>query len=341
MKDYSFIGDYASKLPLNFESDDFETNISVLFYEYLSVCENYNIEEVERVEVLITGILSSIKSTYEGLPYKAYDILKKAFDDSNITEIAKKNFPLKPETNLFRIRKEGFEKRLDKKDLFHIPFESRGRCSTQRFSIPGFPALYVSNSLYVSWKEMGMFEFNYLHAARLSNIRSLNVLDLTYEPDDMSESHYAVLWPLIAACAVKVRNRSDNFKSEYIIPQLLMQWVNKEKVDGIMYSSTHLFNNNLNNRGRFYNIVFPSREVKTKGHCAKLAAAFLITEPISYYERSIVPNFSRLTSEPTILTNVNTDISEIEIFKNVRQQYHETIFGSLEHTLLHLPLSSL
>lgn len=290
---------------------------------------------------MINGILSSIKSTYEGLPYKAYDILKKAFDDSNITEIAKKNFPLKPETNLFRIRKEGFEKRLDKKDLFHIPFESRGRCSTQRFSIPGFPALYVSNSLYVSWKEMGMFEFNYLHAARLSNIRSLNVLDLTYEPDEMSESHYAVLWPLIAACAVKVINRSDNFKSEYIIPQLLMQWVNKEKVDGIMYSSTHLSNNNLNNRGKFYNIVFPSREVKNIGHCAKLVDTFSITEPISYYERSIVPNFSRLTSEPTIPTNVNKDISNIEIFKNVRQQYHETIFGSLEHTLLHLPLSSL
>ncbi|MFW1494652.1 hypothetical protein ACEV9S_24505, partial [Vibrio parahaemolyticus] len=48
-------------------------------------------------------------------------------------------------------------------------------------------------------------------------------------------------WPLIAACSIRVKNPSDNFKPEYIIPQLLLQWARDYKsIDGIRYTSTHI-----------------------------------------------------------------------------------------------------
>jgi len=50
-----------------------------------------------------------------------------------------------------------------------------------------------------------------------------------------------MIWPLVLACSVKVKNIEDDFKPEYIIPQLLLQWVReRDDIDGISYQTTHI-----------------------------------------------------------------------------------------------------
>jgi hypothetical protein len=39
---------------------------------------------------------------------------------------------------------------------------------------------------------------------------------------------HAVCWPLIAACSIKVKNPGANFKPEYVVPQLILQWITDE-----------------------------------------------------------------------------------------------------------------
>ena len=39
-------------------------------------------------------------------------------------------------------------------ELLHIPFELRGKITNQRYSVTGFPCLYLSTSLYQAWEEL-------------------------------------------------------------------------------------------------------------------------------------------------------------------------------------------
>lgn len=40
------------------------------------------------------------------------------------------------------------------------------------------------------------------------------------EPNEVIS--YLIIWPLMAACSVRVKNTTNTFKPEYIIPQLLL-----------------------------------------------------------------------------------------------------------------------
>ncbi|WP_242269100.1 hypothetical protein [Bacillus cereus group sp. BfR-BA-01352] len=44
--------------------------------------------------------------------------------------------------------------------------------------------------------------------------------DRLNEPNEVIS--YLIIWPLMAACSIHVKNTTDTFKPEYIIPQLLL-----------------------------------------------------------------------------------------------------------------------
>ena len=87
------------------------------------------------------------------LSYRSYheDALKKLKDFLH----ADNRFYLNMLPNLFLDKCDLYRLRTDHLDtyndgeLFHVPFEKREFVSTQRFSIPGYPALYLSELLYV------------------------------------------------------------------------------------------------------------------------------------------------------------------------------------------------
>lgn len=89
-----------------------------------------------------------------------------------------------------------------------------------------------------------------LQGARFVNKQDVVYLDLTntrylgkYDQQATNAKLIAdvFMWPLIAACSIKVKHREDSFKPEYIVPQLLLQWIrNNQEIDGIRFSSTHI-----------------------------------------------------------------------------------------------------
>ncbi|MFH4351795.1 hypothetical protein WAJ70_22165, partial [Acinetobacter baumannii] len=61
--------------------------------------------------------------------------------------------------------------------------------------------------------------------------------DMLNEPNEVIS--YLIIWPLMAACSVRVKNTTNTFKPEYIIPQLLLQFIRYDEFfDGVSYFST-------------------------------------------------------------------------------------------------------
>ena len=146
--------------------------------------------------------------------------------------------------NWYRMRmQEPHSKIFPAQQMFHIPFKQRGKVNTQRYSLPGYPCLYVSRSVWAAWEEMHEPKLADFCVSRLELQSDIKVLDLrmvsSEEIDRLDVVRLLCTFPLIIACSVKTLNPDDNFKPEYIIPQLVMlSIVESKKYDGCAYTST-------------------------------------------------------------------------------------------------------
>jgi hypothetical protein len=216
---------------------------------------------------------------------------------------------------LYRIRADraaAATKRLSRKDIFHVPFENRRRVGNERYSIAGLPCLYLGSSIWICWEELNRPEFDSLWVSRFRFAEEAKVLDFGFPPiiashlfrisrnksevtegstapeelrlrfDEKFIESYILCWPLIAACSIEVESKEGTFFPEYIVPQLLLQWVTQEqKVDGIRYFSTKTMPEDADPYAH-YSCVFPSKMVASSGHCSYLKKKFYLTAPISW-----------------------------------------------------------
>lgn len=141
---------------------------------------------------------------------------------------------------------------IDRKDMLHIPFNKRGLITTQRFSIAGVPCLYLSTTSLGCWLELNMPQFDLLQVSSYKIPNDLKILNMCisqhtingsingcYVDDKEYKSTCSLLelFPLVCATSFQILERNRNFKSEYIISQLLMQAANELDIDGIAYLS--------------------------------------------------------------------------------------------------------
>lgn len=208
----------------------------------------------------------------------------------------------------YRIRLGDFslkagEDRISKKaELFHIKDSKRNLIGAYRFSIPGFPCMYLASGLELGWLESGMpKQFSYCkmnieetggNSLRfidisnrpvriLSNIhtRLLNAKD---KPDELERIYeflmnYIITYPLAAACSLKVRDREDRYIEEYAIPQMLLSWIReKDEYDGIRYKSS--LNTTLVENLAAVNIALPVKTFRADGLCDRLTSKITVSD---------------------------------------------------------------
>ena len=347
MKIIDFLNDDFFRLPrTQSPKEDYTIFVNKVFKEFLEKLESienfedieFNINSIKERQIhLVNSLKSAISNYYAGKPASALFELEKGLKSNlknfeeilNVCEfnsnrdfyrirIHKLNFPLKPE------------------NFFHIPFDLRGKIKTQRFSIPGFPSLYLGTSSYVCWEELNRPNLNDFQIVRLKNTELLKVIDLA-PPRGINVSpyeyyKYLMIWPIVFACSVRVRNYEDFFKPEYIIPQLLLQWVRKDdRIDGISYQTTHINFKESLSKGEFLNVVFPVKENKTRGLCSILESKFLMTESTSFQLNQC--STDGLIDGGSADNYSNKQIQEIELIKGVPTNYDISIFGGLEDVL--------
>ncbi len=350
-------------MPLSWNStDDFQKYISEKLKTFLDLIDQFDSPPISEkiqsrknaIEKCCEKLVSSIRLTLEGHPHEAYESLNSAILEI-LEEINTLSILLSPRDLglMYRVR-QTLDPKLKREDLFHIPFEIRHKVETHRYSIPGLPCLYLSGSLYTCWEEMGRPPFHTLHVAAFwVKDRPLRVLNFSYRPStilnyiksssEMNKfpndllSSYIVLWPLIALSSIIVKHNNFPFKPEYIVPQMVLQWVTKKGLgfDGICYFSTHI--KAILKKSCFHlpvcNFVFPAREIKPKGRCDHLRNIFKMTEPYSWQVLSSI----QVGEDPGIMQ----PYFYIEFIDGIEEPYYVTEFGMVQMKLDKLVLKIL
>jgi hypothetical protein len=298
------------------------------------------------------NIVCSVDQCLEGYLHKAYSEFEKGIQEV-LDEIENYTMTLEPRHLgvLYRVRQTS-DPKLRPEDLFHIPFEERHEVPTHRYSIPGLPCLYLSGSLYTCWEEMGRPPFHELQAAAfwVKDGRSVKLLNFSrplsqllswvkdndvVEPSNPSMTKKVlerqlvsslVLWPLMASTSVIVKHRNSPFKIEYLIPQMLLQWVRNSDFDGICYFSTHVPLDSTEYPLPICNLVFPPKMIELSGRCEHLCGLFKMTEPHGWELLKAI-NIGGGTSGGTL------SMFDFKFVGDKKEHYHETEFGMVEMRL--------
>ena len=188
---------------------------------------------------------------------------------------------------------------LERKELFHIPFSKNYLIGTERYSMPGHPCLYLASQAELAWYECGkpqkfaiakfsipQEEENYLKfidfSEKLMPLKHSFFCWFHNEDDKAAVRKYLLkyiyTYPLRAACSVVVEHHGAKFIEEYIISQLLLQWVrNDEDFDGIRYESCSDSDDVKSFGG--HNIVLMTKKFDSDGYDVKLRECIKIGIP--------------------------------------------------------------
>jgi hypothetical protein len=299
---------------------------------------------IEPVRNLNLAIIKALQKYYEGNPAKAYEEFKLGMQIAENRRLPINFHCPSPAERFYRIRVGKPGQSFSPKELFHVPMTERERISSQRFSIPGFPCLYLSSSTYLCWVEMGRPPLDYCHVSKfhphphfetmvLLDIRNiLTALRLEAKKRrpvwDGKLLRFLHHWPLICATSVKVKYPGLYFKPEYIIPQLLLQYVHDVdnfKIHGIAYSSTRTSNPNM------FNVAIPIRATGKEPYCNVLTKSFKFTSPISWEYLNLTGTGNAIWDDCEF--EPQRAQGDIEIIDGVTDSYEHTAFGLMERIL--------
>nr|WP_295762520.1 RES domain-containing protein [uncultured Intestinibacter sp.] len=204
-----------------------------------------------------------------------------------------------------RIGNSAFEK----KDMLHIPFCNRELVSTQRFSIPGVPCLYLGTTSYVCWLEMDKPQDSIFNVSSFIPPLDLKILNLVIDyrlvnkqlkvtieiNEDKKDYNINLLesmleiFPLVYATSFTIKNKERRFKSEYIVSQLIMQCLSDLNIHGIAYASKKVVDSILA-FPQCINLAIPMKINKKfkiqneSDNYADMCQNILLTNPVNFSE---------------------------------------------------------
>lgn len=271
----------------------------------------------------------------------------------------------------FRIR-QGDDSRKKKAELFHIKDNKRNLIGAYRFSIPGFPCLYLTSGFELGWFESGMpKQFSYCRM-RIENSgeNALRLIDISNRPVDLLSSirvwilnakdnqielqkiykyflNYIITYPIAASCSIKAKDRGDKFVEEYVFPQMFMNWIRENGCyDGIRYKSS--LNTTLVRGMGAVNIALPVKRFRDDGLCENLTSkitvsdiAYLdVNEEFKKYQKYLkdIVDFKNHLWNKSIMGNYNGSYVHklIEICEAIAVIYNSIISGNhMNEIILH------
>lgn len=319
------------QLPPKRQSNDFRADLSKALSVYIETIKEIDVDILsqipdwatteKRIEKLIDAIKVSVKHYYEGMYSAAFTVMRnqllgygktiKSMMDDTIglhTVHANEDF------YRGRIFDNNRHKTYD--DMFHINLQERGKITTQRYSAPGYPCLYLGSTIFTCWEELGEPRFDDLMISAYKATREFKLFDLRipketeFTPDNLEK--VLLRLPLIIACSFVVRDKDKqaNFKPEYIIPHLLIELIIKRSRDardpkdsdknlhikdlilGVIFTSAHINNEFMFPKRVFDNIAIPALDVSSSdGYCNILSWSFKLTDPTCYEYEEIKADF--------------------------------------------------
>lgn len=240
-----YSGKNVMELPLYFAlGKSFKDNYINFSSQYLKLLDDNNVDDdtVEIVDNLTKNLCRTFNEYQKGKIISAYSYFKEAI------EPIKGILPIKTLQNGSFYRMRADDGITDKTEFYHLPFDKIHLSKSERFSIEGYPCLYLGYSKHVCEMEISSGSL-----AKFALKEPLNkILDLTLGQGDgekdISEIDLVKVYPLIASCYIvpfysviqerECRPDKSFFREEYIIPQLLTLYLKEEGIaNGIIYYS--------------------------------------------------------------------------------------------------------
>ena len=236
------------QLPKRWDGKDFYATLYSHLKKYREDMENFYRNDNDlcaAVKTVCRGICAAVDASLRGYPGKAYErfegVMEILNEDPLLIEKEKIN-----EERLYRVVDVGNATVPDRKRVFHVPFSMRSKMATQRYSIPGFPSLYLGTSVDLCCMESGkdpQRDFVCVSRYELQTDKRMNnrsnednqrpvfdndefkIFDVSIKPDkaietlcnnDKGVEKYIKWYPLIAACSYIRAKRDDPYSAEYI-----------------------------------------------------------------------------------------------------------------------------
>jgi len=186
--------------------------------------------------------------------------------DSHTNKLRLRRDILKRNTPLYRMRSQRGYKLYLRKEMFHIPTNKTQIVSNYRYSINGFPCLYLGASLYVCWEETRRSDIDNVNYVKITPTKDLTFVATTC-PDEFKNEDDVIQFFVFALCTKMADNDNDKFQFQYAFPELLLHLLinSMKKGDnawGIKYVSARYFEKDcqFSSEPFFYNYVIPKRE---------------------------------------------------------------------------------
>lgn len=184
---------------------------------------------------------------------------------------------------------------------------------------------------------MGRPDFGTVMVSKFVSKKEFKVLDMripSKQSWDEDTEKCITFFPLVIATMIQVGNRKDTYKPEYLIPQLLTEWIIthnwQEKPDneiaGILFTSTKKNKDFDFPEVSFDNYAIPVLKPLTKGkYCARLSEMFHLTAP-TYYDLEVLKQGQIIA--------VGEFGLDVELQKE--ENYNTSRFGVMERYLEHI-----
>lgn len=254
---------------------------------------------MKELKALKKNVNLLVQSINVGDTQKGLDSLKSILFDEAKNLLLNDNKPLMKGSITYRMRKREDYDLYHNQEMFHIPFDNLKAVSSYRYSISGFPCLYLGASLYSCWEETRRPDLLMVNFSAFRNTKGLNFIDILC-PDDIDSMTNLVRFIIFALCTDIVNPCDDNnsFKFQYAVPELILSLLIHEKginnpavndIDGIRYISTRYFRDTemFGVEPIFYNYVIPIKEYTKEGHCPQLRKLFKVTDAKAYFDRML------------------------------------------------------
>ena len=311
-----------------------------------TVLEKVIFTRLPRIKATCTLLMSSLKHAVAGKHDEAYADLDLALTGlgPHFDMLCPKNDMSKFINPMYRFRTSGAAP-YQRHQLFHIPFNLLHLVGPMRYSYAGLPCLYLGGSTNVCWRELdepdlATISVSHYYANPHTNLRVLNLghrlpllaawvfnqprvfHGLTRETSIIAA--HVSCWPLVAMCSIRVPDRSKPERPEYLMPQMVLEWITKTReFHGVRYFSTH-YNEYPDDPKTYMNYVFPARATAAAGLCTTLNSLFELTEPKTWAEAKALPVSGK--ARPVYKTKMVIDPAL------------EAEFGRAEDGILGLPL---
>ena len=249
------------------KDEEYQRELFHKFELLIDILKNDESNIVTEVQNYVEKISDTIRLYYSGYTSDAQKMVDEMVDevcsnsefaisniDNSISFGGGPNNEGMPRVNFFRARCNDRITDYNHKEMLHIPFNQRSKVGSARFSIPGLPCLYLGNTSYVCWLELGKPAVHQFNVSPVLLDNSQQIFNLTIniytildyiEVEGCNEEHYLELLKLLIlgmATSFKVEEKNRTFKSEYMISQMIMLSCMKKGISGIAYYSKQVDN---------------------------------------------------------------------------------------------------